>query len=1036
MSINGGKLIPLFVLTVALQGQTIVSTRILSGSGSDRAGLVAVDRQGFVYIAGTTTSGDFPVTHALQPVPQQAALRFSAGRVNFTAATLPASRVSSVSASADGKTVLAATLGGVYRSSDGGATWSLANTGLPSSGLAIAVDPSTPNRACVIVASGAIFRTADGGSSWKASDISITAIAPGNAIQFAGLAVNPQSPATFYALTNTPARLFRSNDSGASWQPISIPDSEEITDGNGVPLLSTFALAPSAPNTLYSAGGRFLHKSTDGGITWTRMAQISAHFAGSLAVDPGQADVVWVVNSNGVSRSVDGGASFEPAGLTGNAQLHVIAVDVSVASGVPSRVFAADYHNVYESADNGATWQRVAGGTIETFYVSPSGVYLAGDVGATAFLAKLDPTLTQVVYSTYFGPATIDFDGLAAIAVASDGSVYLTGTTESPDFPTTGNALQRTFSSGAAGFVSKVSRDGASLLYSTLLDGVLPNSIAVDSDGNAVIAGTANAGKLPVTAGAIQSAPPGPCLRQPDSFGYKPFIATHAFVAKLNADASALLYSTYLTGACGDVAYAVALDAAGAAYVTGETYADDFPVTSGASAAKVPGLITSGFVAKLSAPGDRLEYSSLFGGGNFTAGRAMALGGSGEVYIGGNTQAKSTPGAFQRPPTNKGCPGALGFVGTGNPTPSTDSADAFAMKLNLTAADPVFLATFGSACADSAYSMALDSTGGIWLAGIGRAVEFSTRAPIGGLGGLDSGSAFLARLAPDGSDLTFAAFTGGGGVATGSGSDVFFAGGLIDPQKTLPPNVGALDSVEVARLDGSAVAPIALDRIVSFNGSNSSYDPSAPLPIAPAQMIRLEGRGIGPATQAGARLTGDGRLDTSIGGVTVTFDGVPAPMVTAQANEIVLLAPFALDGKTVASVQVQFNGQKSNLYPTKVAAQYADTIAVANADGTLNSPNNPAMLGSIFAVYVTGLGQTSPPGIDGSVTRDSGVRLAATPGIYSGSFPQFPVFIGPAPGEVAGISQVNLVAVDPGAFASLPISIGGAFATVFISKPK
>src|SRR5260370_27537815 len=129
MSISANKLILLSVVTFVLHGQTIVSTRILPGSGSDRAGAVAVDRQGFVYVAGTTTSGDFPVTHALQPVPQQAALGYSADRLTFSATTLPASRVSSVSASADGKAIFAATLGGVYRSADGGATWSLANTG-------------------------------------------------------------------------------------------------------------------------------------------------------------------------------------------------------------------------------------------------------------------------------------------------------------------------------------------------------------------------------------------------------------------------------------------------------------------------------------------------------------------------------------------------------------------------------------------------------------------------------------------------------------------------------------------------------------------------------------------------------------------------------------------------------------------------------------------------------------------------------------------------------------------------------------------
>jgi uncharacterized protein (TIGR03437 family) len=163
---------------------------------------------------------------------------------------------------------------------------------------------------------------------------------------------------------------------------------------------------------------------------------------------------------------------------------------------------------------------------------------------------------------------------------------------------------------------------------------------------------------------------------------------------------------------------------------------------------------------------------------------------------------------------------------------------------------------------------------------------------------------------------------------------------------------------------------------------------------------------------------------------------VPAPLVTAQANEIVCLAPFALDGRKSAVAQVTFNGKTSNQFAMVVVTQAPDYIAVANADGSLNSAANPAAIGSTVALYLTGLGQTNPPSADGAILRDPTIQPRLIPDIrLNGSLLQ-PAFLGSAPGEVAGVTQINLLVVDPGASNSLAIYVGSAFGRIYVAKPQ
>jgi hypothetical protein len=182
-----------------------------------------------------------------------------------------------------------------------------------------------------------------------------------------------------------------------------------------------------------------------------------------------------------------------------------------------------------------------------------------------AFVAKLNPDGSALVYSTYLGGGGVDYG--YGIAVDSFGNAYVTGRTYSADFPTA-NPLQASYGGELDAFVAKLNATGSALVYSTYLGGSRydeGNSIAVDSSGNAYVTGVTYSTNFP-TATPFQSTCGG-CSTYAD-----------AFVAKLNAIGSALVYSTYLGGSGVDYGYGIAVDSSGNAYVTGETSSTDFPV--------------------------------------------------------------------------------------------------------------------------------------------------------------------------------------------------------------------------------------------------------------------------------------------------------------------------------------------------------------------------------------------------------------------------------------------------------------------------
>jgi hypothetical protein len=342
--------------------------------------------------------------------------------------------------------------------------------------------------------------------------------------------------------------------------------------------------------------------------------------------------------------------------------------------------------------------------------VDPAGnAYVAGDTGSTqasfpvtggpdltynggvydAFLAKIDPSGTVLIYSGYLGGS--DVDVAMAIAVDTAGNAYLTGYTSSPEssFPVIGGP-DLTHNGGSDAFVAKVNPAGTALVYCGYLGGSgteVGYGIAIDSSGSAYVAGNTNSTQatFPVVVG--------PDLTHNG--------ASDAFVAKVNPAGTSLLYSGYVGGSEPDLAYSIAVDAAGHAYLAGRTSSNEatFPVLIG------PDLTHNGgadaFVAKINPSGSTLLYAGYLGGNGFDSTQAIAVDAAGNAYVTGFTD--STQATF---------PVTIGPDLTFN-----GGLDAFVAKINATGNALVSAGYIGGSEVDFGYGIATDAAGSAYVAG-------------------------------------------------------------------------------------------------------------------------------------------------------------------------------------------------------------------------------------------------------------------------------------------------------------------------------
>jgi hypothetical protein len=352
----------------------------------------------------------------------------------------------------------------------------------------------------------------------------------------------------------------------------------------------------------------------------------------------------------------------------------------------------------------------VTGSTDSSNFPTTSGAFQTtlGSFFGNAFVTKLNAAGTALVYSTYLGGSGFFGDEGRGIAVDAAGNAYVTGQTSSTNFPTTPGAFQATLRSiNGNAFVTKLNASGTALVYSTYLGGSFNDhgtGIALDSAGDAYVTGGTQSRDFPTTPGAFQTTLGG-------------FGGPNAFVTKLNAAGTALVYSTYLGGSFLDQGFGVAVDAAGNAFVTGSAGSSNFPTTPGAFQTTLRGSVTNAFVTKLNASGTALVYSTYLGGSYRDEGNGIALDAAGNAYVTGGAGSRdfpTTPGAFQTT-----------FLG------GSFGQNAFVTKLNASGTALVYSTYLGGSGAgsfdgDSGAGIALDAAGNAYVAGFTYSSDFPT----------------------------------------------------------------------------------------------------------------------------------------------------------------------------------------------------------------------------------------------------------------------------------------------------------------------
>lgn len=246
---------------------------------------------------------------------------------------------------------------------------------------------------------------------------------------------------------------------------------------------------------------------------------------------------------------------------------------------------------------------------------------------------------------------------------------------------------------------------------------------------------------------------------------------------------------------------------------------------------------------------------------------------------------------------------------------------------------------------------------------------------------------------------------------------------ITAPTETVTVPVGVLVTT-------SSVAPPSISAVLN----SASQTPGA---VSPGEIITLDGFGAGPSYYAAFGLNPNGSVATYAGGARILFDGEPAPLIFATPYQTSAIVPYEVANRKSTSIQVEYDGVASLAWgvPVASAAPAIFTLdgsgigrsSVLNQDNTINGPANPASHGTVIQVFATGEGQTSPPGVTGSVTGSNLKKPLLPVKLTIGGFDAQVLYAGSAPDAVAGLLQVNAIvplAVLSGPALPISLSIG------------
>jgi uncharacterized protein (TIGR03437 family) len=614
------------------------------------------------------------------------------------------------------------------------------------------------------------------------------------------------------------------------------------------------------------------------------------------------------------------------------------------------------------------------------------------------FVMKISADGKSVVFTT-------DLKGQTVTGLALDpaGNIYVAG---------------QGVSGTSAGFIAKLAPDG-SVLYNTPIT-ALPLAVAADAAGAAYVTGTATA-DFQTTPGAYKTGiGPAKCT-QPNTAAL--VACSDAFVAKISADGASIIYATFLGGSANDSGQAIAVDQTGSAVVAGQTQSPDFPTTLGVSQPVYGGGSTNGFAARLDPTGRTLVYATFIGGSNADTATGVVLDSGQNAYLTGSTASSDfpvTPGAFQP---------AYGGAG-----------DAFFLKLS-PSGQAVFSSYLGGPTADSGGGIAMGAGNRFYVA-----IE-------DGAYRTQPANAFILQLdqrPPTPCDPEIAIMA----VDATSGNVVdHYAVKAFGPSQTLSPGSLSVDGSGLVHIAGEALAPqgnsfVATPGAISIGGDaddsflarvdfsvqeqfaqacmvNAASFDDEDVSVAPGEIFSLFGTGLGPAGGLVAQPDSKGTYPRQLGGTSILIGNTAIPLLYVSDSQVNAVVPYSLStGPTSPGTNLTIqNGSFSASYTVKnilpawpgIFTQASGQAAALNQDGSINSPSNPAAVGSVVSFFATGLGPLNPALPDDAMTPLSAPwpGLADSFGAYmqaatpSGSSGMEVLYAGPAPGMPPGGYQVN-----------------------------
>jgi uncharacterized protein (TIGR03437 family) len=572
-----------------------------------------------------------------------------------------------------------------------------------------------------------------------------------------------------------------------------------------------------------------------------------------------------------------------------------------------------------------------------------------------AFVAKISADGSTLIYSTFIGGTGADVAN--AIAVDSAGDAYITGNTQSTDFPLSKAFQSKNLSPFGNAFATKLNPAGSALIFSTYFGGSgggadVGLGIAVDSAGNAYITGQANSGGGFPLVNPIE--------------GYKNGSGPGAFVSKMSADGSTLAYSTFLGGYTGqNFANAIAVDSSGAAYVTGLTAATDFMTVNPLQSTN-KGVSGNAFVAKLNPAGSAFVYATYLGGSLKDEAYGIAVDSSGNAYITGTTRSTNFPtaNAYEAAPTG----GA-----------------AFVSKINSSGSALVYSTYLGSAD-DTGYGIVVNGSGEAWVTGVGHVPS------VNGLTPPPNAFGFVCEFTADGSALAFSTELFGtseqqGGIARDASGNVYLtgltgSGGLSNPGGFEGTFGGGQWDAFVVKIASGPVAP-SISAVV--NGA--SFEPG----LVPGSWATIQGTGLSAVTDTWANFIVNGKLPTTVDGVSVTVGGQNAYVYYISAGQINFIVPEVPAGPqpvvvtNAAGTSAAFTATVNTFGPAffgwpgnQVVATRQD-FSLAAASGTFaGTTTTPAKPGDTIILWGTGFGPTNPTAGQGEETPSNATYSTET----------------------------------------------------------